>query len=387
MNRQGFTLIEVLVALAITGFMATVLFTSLYQINKSVSVTDSFMTVYEKAARLQQLFEHDLTGATLLIDNDPPSKPEQETNVQQETDKKEPKGKKEPEEKQPTKKDKKIIKKIFYSTDNGNTLGTLSFVSNNPLLGFWSGQEGSFQAGKAKPFLVRITYTLQEDAARPGSFMLMRQESVPLDFEQRTGKSYEVMSGIKNIAFKYTLKTIKTSQEEPKKEVQKPEEQKKGQTQQPAKIQPPKEEIVLTSNISTWNSDEIIEENAKQEKTKEKSKDKKAPIPIYIDIEATLWDETYEHEYTYVYTIEIIADTEFVSRRQWSFMSWLQQDQKKDTEKKDQKTTPQPTPKTAIPAPQGQKVSLTPWDNNAELQKKLQDLFKTVQTLDKGRIT
>ena len=72
MNRQGFTLIEILVAIAISGFMATVLFTALFQINRSVNVTESLMTVNEKAARLQQLFERDLSGATTLLDNEPP---------------------------------------------------------------------------------------------------------------------------------------------------------------------------------------------------------------------------------------------------------------------------------------------------------------------------
>ena len=72
MNRQGFTLIEVMIAIAIAGFMATVLFTALFQINTAVNVTESMMTVNEKAARLQQLFERDLSGATTLLDNEPP---------------------------------------------------------------------------------------------------------------------------------------------------------------------------------------------------------------------------------------------------------------------------------------------------------------------------
>ena len=305
MNRQGFTLIEVLVALAIAAFMTTVLFTALYQINKGTAVTDSLMTVHEKAARLQQVFEHDLSGATMLLDNEPLSQ-EQTIKDTPAEEKDKPDNKKESPEKTTEKKEKKIIKKIFYSTGKDNGLGTLSFISNNPLLGFWSGQEGAFHAGKAKPCLVRITYTLEEDQSMPGTYKLIRQESVPLYFEQRAGRSYEVMSGIKSVAFKYTLKTIKTKQEQPaQKDTAKTDATQKTPDKQPQKAQQPQEEITYTSNLPTWDSDEIIQENAKKEKDKEK--EKKVPIPVFVDIEVTLWDDTYEHEYTYDYSIELIA--------------------------------------------------------------------------------
>jgi hypothetical protein len=357
--------------------MTTVLFTALNQINKSVSITESLMTVNEKAARIQQLFEHDLTGATLLLDNEPLRQPEQEMKTTATAEKNETKEKKTEPKKPATKKEKKIIKKIFYSTTKGNELGTLSFISNNPLLGFWSGQEAAFHAGKAKPCLVRITYSLEDDLNMPGSFVLKRQESVPLDFEQRTGKSYEVMSGIKSLVFKYTLKTIKTGQEETKETT--PGTQKQEPAKQQQKPKQPKEEITYTSNLPTWNSDEITQEDTK----KEKSKEKKLPIPVFVDIEVTLWDETFEHEYTYAYAIEIIADTEFiVKQRQWAFMSLFQQPEL-EKEKVEQKTPPQQTPKTAIPS-SGQKVGYVPWQQNSELQRKLDDLFKNVQALEKG---
>jgi prepilin-type N-terminal cleavage/methylation domain-containing protein len=374
MNRQGFTLIEVLVALAITGFMTTVLFTALHQISQSVSITESLMTVNEKAARLQQLFEHDLTGATLLLDNEPQKQQEQEMKTTATTEKNETKEKKiEPKEKPITKKEKKIIKKIFYSTTQGNDLGTLSFISNNPLFGFWSGQGGAFQAGKAKPCLVRITYSLENDPNMPGTFVLKRQESVPLDFEQRTGKSYEVLSGIKSLAFNYTLKTIKSGQEETKEQAQEPQKQEPAKQQTKKKT---KEEITYTSNLPTWNSDETTQADT----TKEKTKEKKLPIPVFIDIKVTLWDETFEHEYTYAYAIEIITDTEFiVKQRQWAFMSLFQQPEP-EKEKAEQKNTPQQAPKTAIPST-GQKVGYAPWQQKSELQRKLDDLFKNVQAL------
>ena len=147
MNRQGFTLIEVMIAIAIAAFMATVLFTALFQINTAVNITESLMTVNEKAARLQQLFEHDLAGATTLLDNEPP-KPKDKDLKTTSTGEKQEQAK--TRRKTVEKKEKHIIKKIFNSTNKGDQLGTLTFISNNPLLGFWATKTRNFSGRKTK---------------------------------------------------------------------------------------------------------------------------------------------------------------------------------------------------------------------------------------------
>ena len=105
-NRQGFTLIEVMVAVALAGFMVTALFTSLYQLNTAVNVTESIMTVHEKAARLQQLFERDLSGATTLLDNEPPKEKDKDlkstTSGEKQDQDKEKKMKNQPRKKKKT---------------------------------------------------------------------------------------------------------------------------------------------------------------------------------------------------------------------------------------------------------------------------------------------
>jgi type II secretory pathway component PulJ len=60
-----------MVAIAISGFIATILFTSLFQLSSASTIAESVMTANEKAARLEQLFERDLAGATTLLDNNP----------------------------------------------------------------------------------------------------------------------------------------------------------------------------------------------------------------------------------------------------------------------------------------------------------------------------
>jgi prepilin-type N-terminal cleavage/methylation domain-containing protein len=373
MNHQGFTLIEVLLAVAITGFMATVLFSSLLQINSSVNITESIMTVNEKAARLQQLFERDLSGATTLLDNEPPKKQDKDLKATPTGAKQEP-AEKTGEEKSTEKKEKPLVKKIFYSTTKGNQLGTLTFISNNPLLGFCSTQAGSFQAGKAKPCLARITYELADDPLRPGAYILRRQESIPLDFEQRSGRSYEVLEGIKSLSFKYTAKTIKTIAVQ---DTTKQQTQNSHADEQPKQPQQPKEEIALTSNLSTWNTDEQSEAEPKKEEPKEK----KLPLPVFVDIEVILWDDAQQREYTYVFTIEIITDTEFTQkRRAWSFMSLF------DKNKQPQQAQQNPVPQKPVPA-QPKQVGFNPYRPNSQLQKQLNDLFKTAQEIDKRMLS
>lgn len=381
MNRQGFTLIEVLIAIAISAFMTTILFTALYQINSSVNVTASLMTVNEKAARLQQLFERDLSGATTLLDNELPKAKDKEltptsTGDKQDRDKK--------EEKPTEKKEKHIIKKIFNSINKGNQLGTLTFISNNPLLGFWATKAGSHEVGKPKPFLVRITYQLEEDPKAPGSYILMRQESVPLDYEKRSGRSYEVLDGIKSLSFKYTAKTVKTDEakeeqaESPKPGVQgtEKEPQKKPETKARKKT-----EVTYTSNLTTWNSDEKTDEVAKKEEPKEK----RLPIPVFVDIEVVLWDDVQQREFKYIYTQEIITDTEFIQKkREWSFVSFFQKQQEKEKaeQTKTQQSTQPGMQKPSIPGTTKTTGLNTPYRPSSNLQKQLDELFKAAHSLD-----
>jgi prepilin-type N-terminal cleavage/methylation domain-containing protein len=356
MNRQGFTLIEVMVAIAISGFIATILFTSLFQISSASTVAESVMTANEKAARLEQLFERDLSGATTLLDNKPQ---QEEKDLQQTTT-----AQQAPQEKKADKQEKNIIEKIFYSANKGNQLEILSFVSNNPLLGFWHTTNSSFQAGGAKPLLTRITYQLEEDRDMPGSYVLTRQESIPLEFGQRSGKTYPVVGGIKSLSIQYTSKTVKKT--EPKAE--KTEDKKDAQAQQtPPKKQKPTIDTTYILNLATWDSDEYIKKDVKKEGIQETT----YPIPVFVDIEAIVYD-TQQREIKYVFSIPIITDTEFMQKRRPLSLMSLFKPQQADAEKK---TPAQPS--AATPQQQGIKNAFMP---NTQLRKQLDDIFKTAGT-------
>lgn len=148
----------------------------------------------------------------------------------------------------------------------------------------------------------------------------------------------------------------------------------------------------MTSNLTTWNSDEKSDSESKKEEPKEK----KLPIPVFVDIEAVLWDDVQQREFKCVFTLEIITDTEFVQKKhQWSFTSFFEKHQ----EKPDDKKSPQPgAPKTQIPGasqygmpqssmPGSPQTFNAPFRPSSGLQKQLEELFKTAHSIDKRMST
>jgi hypothetical protein len=197
----------------------------------------------------------------------------------------------------------------------------------------------------------------------------MRQESIPLDYEKRSGRAYEVLEGIKSLSFKYTSKTIKIIDLKEEKKEDKAVQQKldpQTPTQEPSqKIQKTKTEILYTSGLTMWNSDEKQESESKREESKAKI----LPIPVFIEIEAVLWDSVLQREFSYLFSLEIITDTQFAEKKKpWSFKSFFEK---------------QHEPQSPIMDVPQKAVSNTPYQPTSNLQKQLEELFKTAHSLDK----
>lgn len=325
-HRNAFSLIELMISISIAGMMSVVLFRSLFQINMTTNLSDKVMTVNEKAERLTQLFDHDLSGATTLVDNEPPKKLDvdmKKTSTADPQQQKQPKKDEEPEKKE-AKPPKKIISKLFNSTNAGERLDMLTFISNNPMASYWVSKHGTESAGKPKPNLVRITYILKEDPENKGSFILTRQESVGLDWEKRSGKTYDVMTGIKDISVEYTAKIEKTVQIEEEKKQDPKAQQGQQQPQQPkqASKKPKTKTEVEYKTVKTWDMDqkeEQKEDDKKEDKGKGKEQVKQKPIPVLARITAKLFDNQLKTDVAFVFFVPIISDTEFAPKRRQGF--------------------------------------------------------------------
>jgi len=62
MKTPGFTLLELIIAMAISSMLAIALFSSFYQINKTSALVEQTISIDMRAAILQNLLEKDISG-------------------------------------------------------------------------------------------------------------------------------------------------------------------------------------------------------------------------------------------------------------------------------------------------------------------------------------
>ena len=296
MKRVGFTIIELLIATSIAGMMSVVLFMTLFQVNTGVRITVDMVTVESDISQVQYQLERDLSGATTLIED---VKPEDKKPTPAQAQPGAPKPA-EPKE-EPAKDEKKVkkIEKVFYSTRDGDRLGTLTFITNNPLPKFIDEKDIR---------LVRMAYRLQEDKNRRGTFALMRQESTSLDYEKFSSqnvRAYALVDGIKDFSVKFLAKI--EEEQEPDKNGD--ATAAPGQPAAPKPTQAKKEKKVSYKEVGSWDTDAL----AKEQKDKKKGPQQK-PIPARVDIQGSFWDITKKRSTPFHFKIAIITDTELKPR-------------------------------------------------------------------------
>lgn len=257
--KKGFVLIELLVATIIASLIGGILFTALYQINRFQAVVDNLIDVYTRATIVHNQLERDLMGAFIPV----------EAQLEKKKEKKVP----------PKRKEIKPINHIFYSKNRNGRLELLTLITNNPMTIFWGAK-----SGKAKPRVARVQYTIQPEADRKDSFVLLRQENYELDmsaFKQETKKirAYEVIDGIKDISVQFTAVIEKKEKEHGGKEEK------------------------ITREYRTLN-----EWKSEFKEATEKQKDLPR-IPHFVEVKLSLWDNRYQKDVTFVFTFVLPVDT------------------------------------------------------------------------------
>ncbi len=257
--KKGFVLIELLLATLIASLIGGILFTALYQTNRFQTVVDNLIDVYTRATIVHNQLERDLMGAFIP--------------VEAQLEKKE-------EKVPPKRKEIKPINHIFYSRNRNDHLELLTLITNNPMTIFWGAK-----SGKAKPRVARVRYTIQPEADRKDSFVLLRQEDYELDmsaFKQETKKirAYEVIDGIKDISVQFTAV------------IEKKEKENEG-----------KEEKITREYrmLNEWKSE--FKDAAEKQKDLPR-------IPHFVEVKLSLWDNRYQKDVTFVFTFALPVDTE-----------------------------------------------------------------------------
>jgi prepilin-type N-terminal cleavage/methylation domain-containing protein len=269
--KAGFSLIEVLIASTVATLVSVALFLSWGQVQKSAVRVDNTMSVTDRILLLQRQFEQDFMGICVPI-SWPYTKPEKEESAVADDEKKEPGQKKEKP---------KIVEQVFYATtQTGDNLETLTFLTNNPMQVYWSDR-----AGGARPRIARVQYTLKKDESKKEkavSYTLYRQEKYTLDLDDfnKEGKdgvrSYALIAGIKELKLTYWQ------------EVQTKKEEKEGEK---AKTTVAKD----IKKIAIWDLEK--EKPAKDVFIR--------PVPIMIKVELSLWNMQKKKAYPYIAMIPV----------------------------------------------------------------------------------
>ncbi len=265
-NHQGFTLIELVIAIALSSIVALALYTGFWQTRRTVTNLLNIINDDMSLAVIYHQLERDLMGA-FIPDQGMPQKKEpaqaelQQTETKEAAEKKEePKAKAAEQKKLAEKKaaeqkeQRPLIKKVFYATGTP-LLQQLTFISHNPLTVYTDPRQAT---GTVR--LVRIMYTLEPDKETPGTYRLYRQESTELEAQKfadtKKIRRYELARNIQRISLSYIYEE---AEEPPKKQAAQAE---KAVEKIPAQQKPPekpKPKRFLKANV--WSTDERIEKN------------------------------------------------------------------------------------------------------------------------------
>lgn len=287
--KSGFTLIELVVSLAIAAMVGTMLTALLSQTATYQGVVERKTSIYTRAAIILHQFEQDIMGACIPIQNSmhkedekkgQAQKPPQEVAPQAPT----PQGasKKEPV---------KPVEHVFYVQQAKEAFKLFTCITSNPLQVYWSKQ-----VGKPKPRIARVVYTLASDEQNKNSFLLMRQEDGDLDLKAYTIKenagirAYEVIDGVKSVSLQFSVFKYQ-------------EEQKKEKDTNAKQSTEPRQRKI--ENHVTWDWPIEQKESEKKESDKESEKN---PLPHFVTLTIELWDELYERSDEFVYTIPVLVD-------------------------------------------------------------------------------
>lgn len=245
--KSGFTLIEILIAIAISAAISVALFFVFSQTQKNIIKIENLISNDIPILIFQDRFEKDITGAFV---------PENWPDKNKDSKKEDKKGSKEENESE----------KIFFSESESDLLKFFTFITSNPFQPY----------GDFKPRIARVCYSVEKDSSGE-YYNIFRQELSELDYsryEKEKVSKFIILKRVKNIKIKYFYF----------------EAEKENKKQQESK--PEKKEDKPLKETGVWN----------YPRKKENSDNEKLPkIPQFIELFITLYDLNLARESDFVF--------------------------------------------------------------------------------------
>lgn len=294
-QKSGIILLEVLISIMISSMIFVTLMGAMFQLSKSRITIDNTIDIYTNVTTILNIMQHDFSGLTIPVQTEFPVDQSDNTHKKnvimndKNSNSSDIINSQTSEQGLEKKEQKKPIKNILYGTFKENNSHILSCITNNPMPIYWSER-----AGKAKPRLARIVYTLVADPEHKESFILKRQEGTELDFDaykdtenNNVIRAYEIAHGIKSFKITYVY-------------LEKKEEQQGSKENSEKKESPTKPDYKIKYEWSTHT-----------EKENSQSRNTKVPfLPSHMIISLTMFNNTYKQEYDFEFVINLPANQE-----------------------------------------------------------------------------
>ncbi|HBR70698.1 TPA: hypothetical protein DIC20_01285 [Candidatus Dependentiae bacterium] len=300
--KSGFTLIELIVALAITAGISILLFQVYNQSMRLLTRVDSVVSTGMKINSFYDRLEKDFSGAFIPLIGDLElakrvlEKHEGLVRTQQVRQQEQGKDGAQKTAKVQSQKVKPVtlgdiqVKRSFVCKQKNERLSQVSFITCNPLEVY----------KQIKPRIARVTYSLESDPLQKGQYKLIRKESKKLNLGAiKEERGFVLLNHIKSFRLEL-LATEPPEEKEEKKATQKKEEKSADKK---------------TSEVKKEQKEEIKEEKPRPLKSytewppeeKEKSEKKKLPrdLPEFVKVFLTYADPFVSIDKKYEFVIPI----------------------------------------------------------------------------------
>lgn len=275
--RSGFSLLEIVMGIALFSLIGTMLFTSMSQITKTLKTVSVVTSGDMRSAVVSSVLERDITGSCIpfvkiIEEEDAAKKGQQNTSTTAGTQSGAQQDPTSNDQKQKKKINKTVPKAFVYEHDAQGNVVLFTFISVNP--------SAEYNTTKVRP--IRVIYSLVEDKEQSGTFVLKRQETEDFMNAGLIGqqgaqalRAVTIVSGIKKCSFEFTaLEVVEEEKTTTQKSAGQPADKAAGTTGTQTKKEKKIEKKI--TKVGVWDSN--------SEENQDQKSDKKRTLPLMPEL-------------------------------------------------------------------------------------------------------
>jgi len=295
--KPGFTLLELIIVLALAGIIGTALFSSLFFFNQGSGIANQLISIDSKAALVQNQFDKDISGAFIpyyfIKKKESDKSAEKKETSSEKTEKKSSKSEEARRRSKSEDERKRFLplENAFVMKQKDGVVSVLSFITSNPLAVY----------GAKTPRIVRVVYRLVPDRAKreeQQSFRLFRQELQQLEFtppDEVKAQGMLMVNGVKSLKLEFEVRVV----EKPDLSVSEgsfgqAQDAAPGKSSDSKSVGEQKQPKVTYETTSVWGPEQI--------------KKYKKQLPNFVIATFSFFDSAKKKSQTFTFRFVVIAD-------------------------------------------------------------------------------